>query len=476
MTSEFILKLIGQGEGISVEFKKAREALPENFFETVCAFLNRNGGHILLGINDDKSVEGVNPEKAEAICKNIANLSNNSQKVYPTFLLSANCISYKEKIIIHVFIPISSQVHSSKNVIFDRSEDGDYKLITSEQIKNCYTRKTAYYSENTIYPYLDPSDFAEGIVDRVRKIIGIQRPDHPWNELSDNEFYSVAGLYRKDAASGLEGFTMSSLLLFGKPQVISSAIPHYKIDALVRIKDTNRYDDRINIRCNLVEAYDLLMQFVQKHLPDKFFLEKDQRISLRDVIFREVIANLIVHREYTNAFPSTFIIYADKVEIKNANKPHFYGQLVPTAFEPFPKNPHIAQLFTQMGRCEELGTGIKQVCKYSIHYSGSEEIEFIEKDVFVTIIPLRKKKLSDNDTDNDTNNDTDNDTDDRLKKILALMKENHSITTKNLSELLNITQITVKRDIEKLKKEGKLKRVGSTKAGRWELIPDEIRE
>jgi len=55
-----IQQLIEQGEGISVEFKKASNQLPDNFFETVCAFLNRNGGSIILGITDYKIIEGVN--------------------------------------------------------------------------------------------------------------------------------------------------------------------------------------------------------------------------------------------------------------------------------------------------------------------------------------------------------------------------------------------------------------------------------
>lgn len=63
-------------------------------------------------------------------------------------------------------------------------------------------------------------------------------------------------------------------------------LPHYKIDALLRIRDIERYDDREHIRCNLVDAYDKLIQFVAKHLPDKFYLEGDQRISLRDIIFQ----------------------------------------------------------------------------------------------------------------------------------------------------------------------------------------------
>ena len=157
---------------------------------------------------------------------------------------------------------------------------------------------------------------------------------------------------------------------------------------MLRRVDTDRYDDREHIRCNLVEAYDKLMAFVAKHLPDKFYLQGDQRISLREKIFREIIANMLIHREYTNAYPSSFVINKNKVETKNANRPHLYGQLTPDNFEPFPKNPHIAQIFTQMGRSEELGTGIRNVYKYTHLYSGSNQILFQEEDIFVTTIPI----------------------------------------------------------------------------------------
>ena len=90
-------------------------------------------------------------------------------------------------------------------------------------------------------------------------MIKINRADHSWNELSDIDFFNASGLYRRDLTTGKEGFTLAALLLFGKDEVIQSAIPHYKIDALVRRVDLDRYDDRENIRCNLVEAYDRLM-------------------------------------------------------------------------------------------------------------------------------------------------------------------------------------------------------------------------
>jgi len=149
-----ISNILQKGEGISVEFKKAKNKLPENLFETLCAFLNRNGGNVLLGILDDGTVEGVNSDVAEQMKKDIANLCNNPQKLFPTFLLDIEIIEYDGK-------------------VYDRNADGDFELRTDEQIKQCYIRKSNAYSENTIYPYLYESDFVHGLVQRVRKVIKI---------------------------------------------------------------------------------------------------------------------------------------------------------------------------------------------------------------------------------------------------------------------------------------------------------------
>ena len=522
MRIEDIKNILKQGEGVSVEFKKAKEQLPDNLFETVCAFLNRNGGTVLLGVNDDKSIDGVNPDKADVLCKNIVNLSNNPQKLFPTFLLSAEKIVLNNKTLIYVFVPISSQVHKTNGKIYDRSYDGDFELKTDDQIKQLYNRKSILYSENTIYPYLNQSHFVDGIVKKVRQIIKNNNALHPWNDLSDDDFFVTAGLYRTDLVSGLQGFTMSALLLFAKPEIIQSAIPHYKIDALLRVQNVDRYDDRENIRCNIVEAYEKLLAFVAKHLPDPFYLEGDQRISLRDKIFREIIANMLIHREYNNAYPSSLIIYGDRVETKNANKAILVRQLFPGKFEPFPKNPNIAQIFTQMGRSEELGTGVKNVFKYSKAYSGSDEIIFEENDVFITKIPLNNllknlvltHGIIDDDTDNatdcdtdnvtektmnsvdkhevaglvdverdaknvtdtngdvknDTDNDTEGDTNNRLKKVIDLIVNNNKITTKEIAKELNVSQVTIKRDVEKLKTQSKIERTGTAKSGSWKVL------
>ena len=58
----------------------------------------------------------------------------------------------------------------------------------------------------------------------------------------------------------------------------------------------DRYDDRLLVTTNLIEAYDLLMGFVAKHTSDRFHLINNVNTSVRDLIAREVIGNILVHR------------------------------------------------------------------------------------------------------------------------------------------------------------------------------------
>lgn len=69
MTSEAIKKLIQKGEKIDVEFKASQNALTKDVYDSVCSFNNRNGGHILLGVNDEREVIGVNSDKVDKIIK-----------------------------------------------------------------------------------------------------------------------------------------------------------------------------------------------------------------------------------------------------------------------------------------------------------------------------------------------------------------------------------------------------------------------
>ena len=74
-------------EGLHVEFKTARDSLPGNLFDTVCAFLNTDGGTIYLGIEDDGTPNGVAEQAVTRFRREIADCSNNPQKLDPPYLL-----------------------------------------------------------------------------------------------------------------------------------------------------------------------------------------------------------------------------------------------------------------------------------------------------------------------------------------------------------------------------------------------------
>ena len=64
-------------------------------------------------------------------------------------------------------------------------------------------------------------------------------------------------------------------------------------------------------------------------------------------------------------------------------------------FNPMPKNPIIASFFTQIGYAAELGSGLRNLEKYSKALLGADPV-LSEGDVFVAQIP-RKKGLAEGD-------------------------------------------------------------------------------
>jgi ATP-dependent DNA helicase RecG len=199
--------------------------------------------------------------------------------------------------------------------------------------------------------------------------------------MDDMELLKSAQLYQTDPETGKSGVTLAGLLLLGKRSPLLSAVPHHRTDLILRKVNLDRYDDRDFVDVNLVKSYDRIMAFVAKHLPDPFYLEGTTNISIRDAIFREVASNILIHREYTNAFPAKLIIERGQVRTENSNRPHGFGALNPETFTPFPKNPVIAAFFRQIGRADELGSGMRKMMRYGKAYGGADP-EMIEGDVF----------------------------------------------------------------------------------------------
>ena len=456
-----VKNLLSQKENIRLEFKKALKELPENIFETVCAMLNRDGGEIILGVSDDGLILGVDSGNVDKIVAQIVAQSNNPQKLDPPFILFPQKYELEGKLIIRLQVPVSSQVHKTANTVYDRSNDGGFRILNPVNIADMVNRKRLYFSEINTFSAVCYSDLKEELFLKVRNLIRSNNPNHPWLSLTNEQMLSRAGILRRDPQTGIESYTLAAVLLFGKDEVIQNILPFFKIDAIVRKKDLTRYDDRDYIQCNLIEAYDRLMNFISKHLPDKFYLEEDRRVSLLNKVFREVVANFLVHREYTNASPATLIIYSDRVETSNASNPHGKGIIDPVNFTPFQKNPLIAKFFIQLGRVDELGSGIINVNRYLPHYSGTKtRPQFIEGDVFKTVIPIGRRYATEGINEG---------INEGLETLLRYISNNEGLRANQLSTALNTPKKTIERWIYNLKSKNKIEFKGSKKTGGYYL-------
>lgn len=443
------------GEGISAEFKRCGNRPEKDFFETVCSFANRQGGNIFLGVEDDGTVTGVARDATRDIKRNIANMLNNPDVFNTAPLIEMEDVDYDDKVVVRVWVPMSPAVHSYKGVVYDRLADADVKIKGVDQLSLMYLRKQNSYSERRIYRYVGMEDLRHDLIARMRRMAVERKPDHEWGSLDDAAMLRSAKLYARDRSTGEEGFTLAAVLLLGDDDVIGDVCPAYKTDAIFRAGDTDRYDDRLVVKTNLIEAYDLLAEFAKKHLPDKFVLDGDVRKSARDIIVRELVSNLLIHREFMSPFPAKLIIDADGIRTENASRALYEGRITLSDFNPMPKNPTIADVFANIGRAEELGSGMRNLDKYSRLYSG--RVATLEDgDVFRAHVPVNRSVAG-------SGQGT------VIALVESIIARDGSLTTAELAKAGNVSTRTAQRWIKSLRDIGSLD-VSLSDARRYVLI------
>ena len=493
------------GENVAVEFKRCGSGIGNDVYESICSFLNRFGGDLFMGVEDDGTVVGLPEKAASDMIKNFIKCISNPDLLSPTVYLSPEIMEYQGKTVIHVHVPPSAEVHSYKKVIYDRVDDADVKVTSTGQIAQMYIRKQGIFTERKVYPYAELEDLRLDLLPRLRIMAANNSGNqgHPWSSLSDEELIKSAGLYGKDWETGKYGYNLAAIMLLGKDRVISDIVPAYMTDALLRRVNVDRYDDREVIQTNLIESYEQLMEFGRKHLQDKFFLEGDQRKSLRKIITREMIANTLIHREYTSPYQARFVIERNRMYIANASRCTKQGLITPDNLEPQSKNPVIASFFRNIGYAEQLGSGVRNLFKYSRFYSGQDP-EFVEGDIFKIIVPLNDNYSLDH--RNGANGDSDFGTIDTISadrvrepsipyaadrrnisfseksagilsqeeaEILDRVKKNPYLTQSQIQKEMGISLRSVKRIMSRLQQEGILIRKGNNRSGSW-MINDEV--
>ena len=237
--------LIDKGEGLDIEFKTCLNQLSRDVYETVCAFLNRHGGTILLGVQDSGAVQGIEPDAVEQIRKDFVTAVNNPQKLTPPTYLSIDEVELDVRRVLRIFVPESSQVHRCNGRIYDRNEDGDLDITNhTAQVAQLYQRKQATYSENKFYPWIQPRELRADLIEKCRKHVRINRENHPWTDMDDLQLLKSAQLVQPDPETGKYGVTLGGVMLFGTDSLILQVCPAHRTDLIMRKINLGRYDDR----------------------------------------------------------------------------------------------------------------------------------------------------------------------------------------------------------------------------------------
>ncbi|MBO4320438.1 MAG: putative DNA binding domain-containing protein [Treponema sp.] len=466
MNTEEIKRLISGGENSWLEFKRCGNGIESDVYETVCAFANHYGGIILCGVLDDGTLNGIPSKAVTSMKKNFVNTISNPELFSPTLMLEPESIKIEDKVILYIKVPSSPDLHTYKKVIYDRVFESDIKISSTTKIAEMYIRKQNIFTEKKVFKYAGMSELEEGAIEKCRRLAVLKNDEHPWKNMNDEELVKSAHLFGKDWQTGDEGMTLAGLLLLGREDVIMSVCPTYKTDAILRRVNLDRYDDRLIIYKNLVESYDLLMQFSQKHLSDKFFMEGTQTVSLRDKIVRELVSNLLMHREFSSAYISKFIIEKYQIYTENPCRAQNHIEITPENFTPNSKNPIIAHFFTSIGYADELGSGTRNLFKYSELYSGKRPV-MIEDEMFTASVPLDENYSADYQINIPKSTAEVSGLSKRQQAIVDLMKESPEITAVQIAGKLGVSSRTVENAIKVLREKGMIERHGATKDGEW---------
>jgi len=389
-------RILAQGEGLRIEFKVAQNGIPDSLYDTVSAFLNREGGVILLGVDDNGKVLGLNTQNLIQLKQDVVTALNNPQIINPPFTLAVNEVAHGKVTLLYIRVPVSSFVHKHCQVIYDRENDSDFRITDEARIAEMYARKRNVFTENQIYPSLGIADLDASLFEKVKSRVALVNANHPWLALnySNERILRDARFLRRDFTTGEEGLTLAAALVFGTDEVIGNILPAYRIDILVRKEDNDRYDDRLLLKTNLIDSYLQALQFIKAQWPEKFWQDADgNRKDLRELIFRELVANIIIHREYNSASPTQVVIYEDRVETTNPNRRRFTGPLNLETFEAEPKNPNIRAFFNILTWADEIGSGVRNMNKFVANYTGGAHPIFIEDEPFKSTIPMVLHKV-----------------------------------------------------------------------------------
>ena len=185
----------------------------------------------------------------------------------------------------------------------------------------------------------------------------------------------------------------------------------------------------------------------------------------------EAMVNHFIHRDYTVMGSEVHLdIYDDRLTVTSPGG-MYNGMLIQDLdiadVSSERRNPILANVMAQLDYMEKRGSGLTRICNETKALEGyKDELKPVFKSTptqFQTII------FATSDTQN-VGDMSETKLTERQQKILNLIKESPTITGKQMSETLSVSQRTIERDLSALQKHGVLKREGKDNDGLWIIV------
>lgn len=351
-----IAELISEKENGRVEFKETTGQL-ERGMETLCAFLNGDGGTVLFGVNDKGKIIGQ--EVSDKTKRDIADAINRLEPMAIVQISYAPMPDSEKKVI--VFRVENSKLNRPfcyKGRPYIRVESATttmpqttYNELLLQRNGNRY-RWELLENRNLTLQDLDTNE----VLKTVR--LGIECGRLP--EDTGTDLPVILGKFGllKDGV-----LNNAAAVLFGKHEDME--YPQCLL-RLARFKGTDKtiFMDSQRIQGNFFQLLNTAMAFIFKHLSlsgTTDTLEREEQLTIPYKAIREGVLNSLTHRSYKEAGGSIGIaIYDDRVEIENPGTfpPNWDAEKMKSEHESKPQNPLMANVLYKRKVLESWGRGI----------------------------------------------------------------------------------------------------------------------
>ena len=375
MNTQEILQLLNRHEWKDVEFKEAKRAVPNSAFESVSAFANTEGGHLVFGVRKDGSdFEVIGVINVDKVQNDFLTGLRSKDKISSIIQLEEHLETVFEKDILIFYIPEASR--SEKPVFLDgnikrsflRKGACDVKC-SPEELKRLLNDSFGERYDGTALDYDLTRCFSSQDIGWYRRQYEERAGNRDYTELNDEDFLFRFGLIKETQAGRKP--TVASILLFGEDGYLRGLLPRPVIDCQRYLfnsdsSEEGRWHHRTVCDYNLVQTWNAVMEWYYRFAEIPFELEphtmqrKDQPVDY--VAFREAIVNVLIHQDYSDHTRKPVIQhYSNLTRFWNPGDAFVSVDDLLEPGEKDVRNPLIVTMFRRIGFSENAGWGLRDV-------------------------------------------------------------------------------------------------------------------